>query len=36
LILAAADLHPDAEAVLTGDADLVAVPGVECRVDLLD
>jgi predicted nucleic acid-binding protein len=35
LILAAADLHPEADVVLTGDADLAAVDGVDCRVDLL-
>lgn len=35
LILAAADLHPEAEAIVTGDAGLAAVPGVECRIDLL-
>jgi hypothetical protein len=35
LILAAADLHPEAEAVLTGDAGFTAVEGVDCRVDLL-
>jgi predicted nucleic acid-binding protein len=35
LILAAADLHPEVEAIVTGDVGLAAVPGVECRVDLL-
>jgi predicted nucleic acid-binding protein len=35
LILAAADLHPDAEALLTGDTRFTAVDGVGCRVDLL-
>lgn len=35
LILAAADLHPEAEAVLTGDAGFAAIKGVDCRIDLL-
>jgi predicted nucleic acid-binding protein len=35
LILAAADLHPEAEAIVTGDAEFVAVDGIDCRVDLL-
>jgi predicted nucleic acid-binding protein len=34
LILAAADLHPEVESLLTGDPDLAAVGGVDCRVDL--
>ena len=35
LILAAADLHPEVDALLTGDTGLAAVGGVDCRVDLL-
>lgn len=35
LILAAADLHPEAEALLTGDAGFAAVDGIDCRIDLL-
>ena len=35
LILAATDLHPEADALLTGDAGLAAVGGVDCKVDLL-
>lgn len=35
LILAAADIHPDVDALLTGDADFAAVGGVSYRVDLL-
>jgi predicted nucleic acid-binding protein len=35
LILAAADLHPEADALLTGDAEFAAVAGISCRVDLL-
>lgn len=35
LILAAADLHPEADALLTGDTRFAAVDGVACRVDLL-
>lgn len=35
LILAAADIHPEADAVLTGDAEFAAVDGINCRVDLL-
>jgi predicted nucleic acid-binding protein len=35
LILAAADLDPEAEALLTGDARFASVDGVSCRIDLL-
>jgi predicted nucleic acid-binding protein len=35
LILAAADIHPEVEVLLTGDVDFAAVGGVGCRVDLL-
>jgi predicted nucleic acid-binding protein len=35
LILAAADLHPEVETLLTGDAGLAAVDGIGCKVDLL-
>lgn len=35
LILAAADGHPDVEVVLTGDAGLGSVRGLDCRVKLL-
>jgi predicted nucleic acid-binding protein len=36
LILAAADLHPETDALLTGDGGFAAVGGVSCRIDLLD
>jgi predicted nucleic acid-binding protein len=35
LILATADVQPDVEIVLTGDARMAAVEGLACRVDLL-
>lgn len=35
LILAAADGHPDVDAILTGDAGLKSVRGLSCRVILL-
>lgn len=35
LILAAADAHPDVDAILTGDAGFKAVRGLSCRVSLL-
>jgi hypothetical protein len=35
LILAAADGHPDVEVVLTGDAAMASVKGLDCRVELL-
>lgn len=35
LILAAADLHPEADVLLTGDNRFAAVDSVGCRVDLL-
>jgi hypothetical protein len=35
LILAAADLHPEAEALLTGDTRFATVGSAACRVDLL-
>lgn len=35
LILAAADVQPDVEIVLTGDAGMAAVDGLDCRVELL-
>jgi predicted nucleic acid-binding protein len=35
LILAAADIHPDVDALLTGDAEFAAVGGISCRIDLL-
>ena len=36
LILAAADLHPETDALLTGDGGFATVEGVSCRIDLLD
>jgi hypothetical protein len=35
LILATADGHPEVGSLLTGDASLASVPGVDCRVMLL-
>ena len=35
LILATADIHPEVDTLLTGDAGLAAVSGIGCRVDLL-
>jgi predicted nucleic acid-binding protein len=35
LILAAADIHPEVDALLTGDTGFAAVDGVSCRVDIL-
>jgi predicted nucleic acid-binding protein len=35
LILAAADIHPEVDTLLTGDAGLASVSGIGCRVDLL-
>jgi hypothetical protein len=36
LILAAAAGHPDVDMVLTGDAGMAAVRGLNCRVSLLE
>jgi hypothetical protein len=36
LILAAADVHPDADMVLTGDAAMAGIRGLDCRVTLLE
>ena len=35
LILAAADVHPDVDTVLTGDAAMASIRGLDCRVTLL-
>ncbi len=35
IVLAAADVHPDIEVLLTGDAAMASVEGLDCRVDLL-
>jgi predicted nucleic acid-binding protein len=36
LILAAPEAHPDVELLLTGDAAMAAVRGLDCRVSLLE
>jgi predicted nucleic acid-binding protein len=35
VVLAAADGHPDVEILLTGDAAMASVKGLDCRVELL-
>jgi hypothetical protein len=36
LILAAAEVHPDVDMVLTGDTAMSIVRGLDCRVTLLE
>jgi hypothetical protein len=36
LIIAAAEGHPDGELLLTGDAGMTGVRGLDCRVSLLE
>ena len=36
LILAAAEVHPDVDMVLTGDAAMAGIRGLGCRVTLLE